>query len=374
MFIITKSRHAAYRLLFCAGALILAACSGSAPAQITVDTDSPAPSGTPGELGALPALPLPTQTQTAVPTPTITPTVTPPHPLSIDYLKQQSYSGELLVEEVLEPEDTYQRFIVSYLSEGNKNYALLTVPLGDPPETGWPVIVFNHGSIPPDVYRTTQGYEKYVHAFAENGYIVLRPDYRGHGNSEGEPRNTYFHPGNTIDVLNAVAAVKKWEGADPQRIGIWGHSMGGWITLRAMIVDPDIRVGVIWAGVIGSYNDLCVYWFNCENWDEQTWTFWSETPFAEFGLPSENKPFWEAASMDTYLSELHSPVQLHHAESDTVVPVALSRVMYEKMLALGIEVEFNQYPGDDHNISQTFDLAMKRSLRFFDIHLKGLQQ
>jgi dipeptidyl aminopeptidase/acylaminoacyl peptidase len=239
------------------------------------------------------------------------------------------------------------------------------------PETGWPVIVFNHGYIEPDVYSSTEGYIAYMHAFAGNRYIVLRPDYRGNGNSEGEPVNTYFHQGNTIDVLNAVAAVKKWETADPDRIGMWGHSMGGWISLRAMVIDPDIRVGVIWAGVLGSYDDLCVNWFNCANWDEETWTFWSETPFAEYGLPEENEAFWTAASTDTYLSELQAVVQLHHATTDAAVPVALSQVIYEKMLAEGIVVEFYEYPGDDHNISQTFDLAMTRSLDFFDIHLKG---
>ena len=348
--------------LFCG--LLLAACSPGA--QIEADVSSASPSVTPRPSSTATASPEPT------PTPTITPTVTPAHSLSVEYLQQQSYSGELIIEEDLGlQEDSYNRYIVSYLSEGLKNFALLTVPSGDAPETGWPVIVFNHGFIPPDVYSTTQGYEVYVHAFANNGYIVLRPDYRGHGNSEGESRNTYFHPGNTIDVLNAVAAIKNWETADPDRIGVWGHSMGGWISLRAMVIDPEIRVGVIWAGVVGSYEDLCVHWFNCENWDDEVWTFWSDTPFAEYGLPQEDEAFWASASTDTYLSELDGAVQLHHAITDTVVPVALSQAMYEEMIAEGIDVEYYEYPGDDHNISQTFDLAMTRTLDFFDIHLKG---
>ena len=70
-----------------------------------------------------------------------------------------------------------------------------------------------------------------------------------------------------------------------------------------------------------------------------------------------------------YLSELEGVVQLHHATTDVVVPVALSKVMYEKMMAEGIVVEFYEYPGDDHNISQTFEMAMVRSLKFFYIHL-----
>ena len=79
----------------------------------------------------------------------------------------------------------------------------------DMPATGWPVIIFNHGYIPPEQYRTTERYVAYVDGFARNGYIVFRSDYRGHGNSEGEATGGYGTPAYTVDVLNAVAAVKQ---------------------------------------------------------------------------------------------------------------------------------------------------------------------
>jgi len=343
--------------------LLLSACSSAAQIEST-------PTATPGPINT--ATPAPTQTLTATftLTPTITPTVTPAHALSIEYLHQQTYSAALTIEEEVDHQTTYTRYVASYLSEGNKNYALFTIPDGDPPENGWPVIVFNHGYIEPELYSTIYGYESYVQAFADHGYIVLRPDYRGHGMSEGEPQNSYFTQATTIDVLNAVAAVKNWETADPENIGMWGHSMGGWITMRALASDPDIRAGVIWGGAIGSYDDLCVHWFNCANWDEATWAFWTETPFYEYGLPEENEVFWAAASVDTNLSNLGAAVQLHHSTTDSVVPVGLSRAMYEKMRAASVDVELYEYASDDHNISQNFTTAMSRSLDFFDQHLK----
>jgi len=123
--------------------------------------------------------------------------------------RQTPYPGsEITIEETLEPGANYSRYIASYQSEGLKIYALLTVPYGDTPETGWPAIVFNHGYIPPNVYRTTERYIAYVDSLASHGYIVFRIDYRGHDRSEGTATGAYGHPGYTVDVLNAVAGVE----------------------------------------------------------------------------------------------------------------------------------------------------------------------
>ncbi len=189
------------------------------------------------------------------------------HPLSIERMREQEYPGsDLIVEEVLAPGTNYNRSIVSYQSEGNKILALLTVPQGEMPESGWPVIVFNHGYIPPEIYRTTERYIAYVDGFARNGYMVLRPDYRGHGFSEGEARGSYSTPDYTIDVLNAVASVKQHPEADSERMGMWGHSMGGHITLRNMVTTDDIKAGVIWAGVVASYPDLIFNWHRSDRY------------------------------------------------------------------------------------------------------------
>jgi hypothetical protein len=47
------------------------------------------------------------------------------------------------------------------------------IPNGEKSATGWPAIIFNHGFIEPDVYRTTECYVAYVDGLARSGYIVL---------------------------------------------------------------------------------------------------------------------------------------------------------------------------------------------------------
>lgn len=319
----------------------------------------------------LPPTSMPTPTPTVTPTPS--PTPEPAHPLSIQYLREQVYDAELVIEERLTPNGYYEKYIVSYQSEGYKNYALLTVPLGRMPDAGWPVIVFNHGYIPPWMYRTTELYMYHVHAFASQGYIVLRPDYRGHGSSEGEARGAYSVPDYTIDVLNALAAIKKYKDADADHIGMWGHSMGGYITLRAMVVDEDIRAGVIWGGVVSSYADLCEHWFRCEDADSRTNYVAGSDLLETYGLPEENPEFWSAASANTYLVDISGPVQLHHGTGDLVVPLILSQILYDELTALGAEAEFYQYEEDNHNIEGYYGTAILRSIYFFDAYLKDAE-
>ena len=102
------------------------------------------------------------------------------------------------------------------------------MPNGQAPATGWPVIVFNHGYIPPGQYRTTERYVAYVDGFARTGYIVIQARLpRPRQARRAAPSGAYGSPDYTIDVLNALASIKRYPDADPNRIGMWGHSMGG---------------------------------------------------------------------------------------------------------------------------------------------------
>ncbi len=351
--------------------ILLTACSSSAAGAVLAEPER--------KTESVPTQTVHPPTKTSTPTATLTPspTSTPvPHPLSIDFLKDRTYpASEIQIEETLANGANYYRYIASYRSDGLKIFAMLTVPFGDPPESGWPVVVFNHGYIPPDQYRTTERYVAYVDGFARNGYIVLRSDYRGHDNSEGVARSAYGAPDYTIDVLNAVAAIKEFDGADPDRIGMWGHSMGGFITLRSMVATEDIRAGVIWAGVVASYPDLFQRWTRGRATPGPTRTPWPNSwrgSLTEiFGTPEENPKFWDPLSANSYLDQISGPVQLHHGTADSTVPLEFSQILYHQMEDLGGIAELYEYPGDNHNLSNYFSLAMQRSIDFFDRYVKN---
>jgi dipeptidyl aminopeptidase/acylaminoacyl peptidase len=297
----------------------------------------------------------------------------------IQVMRQQPYPGSAITfEQTLEPGSNYDRYVVSYLSEGNKIDALLTIPRGDSPATGWPIIIFNHGYIPPDEYRTTERYVDYVDALARSGFILFRSDYRGHGNSEGEAGSAYGSPAYTIDVLNGITSVKSLPGADPDRIGMWGHSMGGHITLRAMVVSQEIDAGVIWAGVVASYPDLFERWRR-RSGDGPTATpdpsssrgRWRQNLLDTYGTVEENPEFWSSISANAYVADLSGPVQLHHGTADSSVPFEFSETLLAQVQAAGRPAELFLYQGDNHNLSGNFGTAMQRTIEFFDLYVKG---
>lgn len=369
-----------YNLLIAFLVIALSGCQG-APTNRSEVTQTPIPV----ETFTLPA-PTVTATSSATPTvasptptltltPTLTATATPtPHPMSILGMRARAYPGsDIHIEKELDPGVNYQRYYASYLSDGLKIYALLTVPDGPMPAGGWPAIVFNHGYIPPTQYRTTELYIGHVNMLALSGYIVFRIDYRGNDRSEGVATDAYGDPGYTDDVLNAVASIKRFPQANPQKIGMWGHSMGGFLTLRAMVISPDIKAGVIWSGVVGSYPDLV------NNWYPHSGRTPTPAPgevdyigdwIRQYGTPEQNPAFWNSISANAYLADLSGPVQLHHSTADDEVPLVFSEKLAADIQAAGGTAELYTYPGNDHNLAQSFSQAMYRTIQFFDRYLK----
>lgn len=302
------------------------------------------------------------------------------NPLSIEYLRKQDYPGsDIVIEQTLTSKPNYNQYITSYRSEGLKIYGLLTVPTGEKPVGGWPVIIFNHGYIPPNQYKTAEKYESYVDGFARNGYIVFKSDYRGHGNSEGSGEGGHISPAYTIDVLNALASLKKFKDANPQKIGMWGHSMGGSITLRAMVISKEIKAGVIWAGTVGSVDSNFSGRSRPNHAHSSSGTNFGAGPNnsqrleQQYGTRSQNPQFWNSIDPLNYLQDITFPIQLQHGLADEEVNPKVSAELNDKLKVLGKNVEYYTYERENHNISNNFNTAMQRSVEFFDKNVKGVR-
>jgi dipeptidyl aminopeptidase/acylaminoacyl peptidase len=294
--------------------------------------------------------------------------------LTIAALREREIvASDILLEEALPNGTNYARYIASYQSEGLKIYGLLTIPFGNVPEGGFKAIVFNHGYIPPDSYVTTERYVAYVDALAQAGFVVFKIDMRGHGESEGEPMGSYFSPAYTIDAISALRSLQRMNIIDPDGIGMWGHSMAGNLVLRAMLVEPAVKAGVIWAGAVYSYDDFERYSITDTSFvrvPDSPGQRRSRAIFETYGRPDTTQPFWRAVSLTANIDYLENPVQIHHAVNDDVVNIAYSRDLAAVLRTAGKTYEYYEYDSGGHNIgSPAFETAMQRTIAFFRAYL-----
>ncbi|GAG39353.1 unnamed protein product, partial [marine sediment metagenome] len=251
----------------------------------------------------------------------------------------------------------------------------------EPPQDGFKAIVFNHGYVPPADYRTTERYSAYVDYLAWSGFVVLKIDYRGHGDSQGQPTGSYFSPGYTIDSIAALKSLQTLDIIDPKGIGMWGHSMAGNLVLRAMLIEPDIKAGVIWAGAVYSYDDFVKYGIddntyrppeNLETQEASGRRRRSREIFDTYGRPDSQVDYWKAVSLTENIEFLNSPLQIHHARNDEVVSIGYSYDLTAVLQENGKEYEFYNYEGGGHNLnSPYFDQAMLRTVEFFQNKLES---
>lgn len=306
--------------------------------------------------------------------PTPTPTPIPFADLTILYLRQRSFQSRLRTLEKSSENQMYTSYVANYDSDGLRINGLLTRPNGETPAGEWPAIVLVHGYIPPAQYQTTQNYATYVDYLARNGFVVFKIDLRGHANSEGEQSGAYYSGDYIIDTLNARAALAVSGFVNPDKIGLWGHSMAGNVVFRSFVAAQDISAVVIWAGAVYTYVDFSEY--SIEDGSYQPPPANSEQArkrkelFETYGQFDPKSEFWKQVVPTNYLEGVGGAIQVHHALNDNVVSIGYSRNLMSLLDSTGIPHELHEYPSGGHNLTgESFTQAMERSVEFFRKHL-----
>ncbi len=343
--------------------IALAACAPATP----VDPTPVAPTATPSPVPT--ATLTPTGTPTATPTPSPVPTATPsptPDPYAeytVSGLAARDYGGGTLqIEETLAVTAAFTRTLVTFPSDGLTIYGFMNVPQGEGP---FPVVLVLHGYIDPEVYNTLAYTTRYADSLARAGYLAIHPNLRGYPPSDDGPDR--FRVGKASDVLNLVAIVREQGGApgplaqaDPGRIGVWGHSMGGGIALRVITVDPGVEAAVLYGSMSGD---------EAQNYEAVL--EWSDGEHGEEELETPEEAL-ERISPINYLDRIEAAVSIHHSDADPVVPPEWSTDLCRRLQALGKTVECFSYAGLPHTVRGEGDLLFRqRTAGFFDRHLTG---
>ena len=232
-----------------------------------------------------------------------------------------------------------------------------------------PAVVWIHGSGSdqnylgwhPASYRMYYSMHQYL---AQQGYVILTPDYRG---SSGYSRDwsTGHHMSigvtDTADVASGADYLKTLDYVDPDRIGVWGLSYGGFMTLQALWRDPTLwRAGIDVAGVVdwayrGAGMNL------------------SGFTIPRLGSPAENPEIYEVSSSYKHMDMLERPLMVMHGTDDRNVTFHDSLILIDQLVKLGKDFETVIYPGEIHFFRRDIVLrdAWRRAEQFFDRHLKN---
>ena len=259
--------------------------------------------------------------------------------------------------------DAYTRSRVTYRSGGLRISGVLLRPRGKGP---FPGIVLNHGYIDPAIYEPGQGLAREQDWLARQGFVVLHTDYRGHATSDA-PVGRFDREsrlGYTRDAINAVLALEREPYVDADAMAMLGRSMGGGITLNALVAHPDlVEAAVVYASVSSDFVENLRH-FTLPNRPEAV-----RALHGRFGTPRDNPRFYRDLSSRTFFDRVSDPVLIHHGTADETCPFPWARATHRLLTRAGADSTLEVYPGEQHAFVPQWQRSIERTVRFLRARL-----
>ena len=259
-----------------------------------------------------------------------------------------------------------RRVLIDYTDErGHKLQATLALPAGYEEGKKYPMLVYFYEKMSQrhHVY-SFPGYDDRPHmsTYASNGYLVLMPDIIY---DEGKPGSSALD-----DVTAATKEVIKLGYADPERIGIQGHSWGGYES-SFIVTQTDMYACVVTGApltnLISMYN---VAYKRTGNLNGPLLE-WSQ---GRMGVsPWDNMELYRSQSPIHQAENINTPFMILHGTADGAVDWLQGLEFYTTARRLGKEVILLSYPGEPHHLrkeenQKDFQIRMKQ---YFDHYLQG---
>lgn len=250
-------------------------------------------------------------------------------------------------------------------SKGDKLQATVTLPAGYVPGKKYPTLVYfyekmsqNHHSYSMPAYDDRPHFS----AYASDGYLIVRPDMKYY---EGQPG------WNALDCLTAIVKRIVDEGyADPARIGLQGHSWGGYQS-SFVVTQTDIFACVVTGAPVTNLTSMYNILYknsgtNNHGIMETGQVRMGKSLFDDFENYAAQSPVFQAAGIKT-------PFMILHGTEDGAVDWSQGLEFYNAARRLGKEVILLSYPGENHHLvveNNTKDF-LTRMKQYFDHYLKG---
>ncbi|HEY3784467.1 MAG TPA: S9 family peptidase [Steroidobacteraceae bacterium] len=295
---------------------------------------------------------------------------TPDLPPSVTLRSADGKSLAALIPNTLSRDHPYAPYLSDHLpiefgtlraSDGQTLYYQIVKPRVLEPGRRYPVVVDVYGGPGfQKVRRAWGGYPRSNEGFfreflAQNGYIVFTLDNRGSGSRGVRFESALYHHLGSVEVQDQVEGVnflRTLPYVDPHRIGVFGWSYGGYMTLMCLMQAPDAFA----AGVAGApVTDWKLY----------------DTHYTEryMGTPQVNPEGYLQSSVLQHAAALRGPLLIMHGMADDNVLFTNSTTLFKKLQDLDKPFDIMTYPGSKHGLLRHADTgrhAYEMVKRFFD--------
>jgi dipeptidyl aminopeptidase/acylaminoacyl peptidase len=246
--------------------------------------------------------------------------------------------------------------------DGTEIEGLLTKPVGSEAGKKVPFLLNPHGG---PTGASINSFSSTVQVLAANGFAVLQPNFRGStgkGLAFAQANKNTWGKGDYEDCMTGVDAVIASGVADPDRLGAFGWSYGGYMTFWILTQTDRFKAVSPGAGIANVYsmysqNDIQRYlrWFYSDKapW-EATELYWSQSPMS-------------------HVKKVKTPTMIMHGQMDTRVPIAQAQEFYMALKEMNVPVEFVVYPREGHGFTEGRHQVdrVRRYVKFFTQYLKG---
>jgi len=250
-------------------------------------------------------------------------------------------------------------------SDGVEVEGVLIKPVGYGEGEKVPLIVQVHGGPAGTSTNSFPGrWSTYSHVYAGRGYAVLQPNYRG-SSGYGEEFRTqiagnYFEQG-FADIMTGVDHLIEQGLADPDKLGHMGWSAGGHWSNWALTHTDRFKAIATGAGAVN--------WISM--WAQSDMQINREFYFE--GKPFENREHYMEISPISYIENAKTPTLILCGTADPRVPSPQSRELYVNLQKLGVPVEYIEFPGQGHGLTnhRYMLVKMEAELAWFDKWIHG---
>ncbi len=224
-------------------------------------------------------------------------------------------------------------------------------------------IVMPHGG--PEM-QSVNNWDQVIQMFLMKGFYVIEPNYRG---STGYGREfLHLHDrdmggGDLMDTVFSGTYLVEKGLVDEDRLGIWGVSYGGYLTMMALTKAPDMWAAGV--SIVGFFD-----------WETEMATergFLLAYDLKKMGDPVKDRDFFRERSPAYFLDRLEAPLMMTASARDVRCPPTESRAVVEKLRGMGRTVEYHEYPDEGHWPRKRKNLTdlYTRTVRFLDERIPG---